>query len=57
MTQNGHSHQPVRDGSRFLDEPDPGAMIDAAATTSIVLVVWLIGAGITGLLAFLTWRR
>lgn len=30
MTQNGHPNQPIRDGSRFLYEPDPGATIDPA---------------------------
>lgn len=28
-----------------------GATIDAAVTTSIILVIWLLGAGIMGLLA------
>lgn len=33
-----------------------GTIIDATATTSMVLLVWVAGAAITGLLVFLTRR-
>ena len=33
-----------------------GATIDATVTTSVILVIWLLGAGITGLLALFTRR-
>ncbi|MEM7121319.1 MAG: helix-turn-helix transcriptional regulator [Pseudomonadota bacterium] len=28
MTQNGHLNRPIRAGSRFLTDPDPGAILD-----------------------------
>lgn len=33
-----------------------GAAIDATATTAIILLIWVLGAGVTGLLALLTRR-
>lgn len=33
-----------------------GAVIDATVTTSIILLIWVLGAGVTGFLALITRR-